>query len=232
MLRQYVQDFQHQKSLLSQGYTKISDAQYSYKMHSGRKVIDQQLYDQAAKDGFPAGFFRDSFFHRVTLYCLPDGQYCSNSVFDLCTFAVCRINGYVDFSHCSFCGGEFHSLNVFAHPTNVNMDNRLVVLDLYEMGEQLRPTALVVTLEAIQNRVMKNRKRGKFTWVFIDECYLYFKYHCSGEFLYRAWKCFRKYAGIMTAATQNVEECLKSETAWLMLANSLTGVRFSHTTGT
>ena len=76
------------------------------------------------------------------------------------------------------------------------------------------------TLEAIQNRVMENRKRGKFTWVFIDECYLYFKYHYSGEFLYRAWKRFRKYAGIMTAATQNVEECLKSETARLMLANS------------
>ncbi len=112
------------------------------------------------------------------------------------------------------------SLNVFAHPGNVDMDNRIVVLDLYEMGEQLRPTALVVTLEAIQNRVMENRKKGRYTWVFIDEVYLYFKYHYSGEFLYRAWKRFRKYAGIMTAATQNVEECLKSETARLMLANS------------
>ena len=40
------------------------------------------------------------------------------------------------------------SLNVFAHPGNVDMDSRIVVLDLYEMGEQLRPTALVVTLEA------------------------------------------------------------------------------------
>ena len=112
------------------------------------------------------------------------------------------------------------SLNVFAHPGNVNMDNRIVVLDLYEMGEQLRPTALVVTLEAIQNRVMENRKKGKYTWVFIDEVYLYFKYHYFGEFLYRAWKRFRKYAAPMTAATQNVEECLKSETARLMLANS------------
>ncbi len=112
------------------------------------------------------------------------------------------------------------SLNVFAHPGNVDMDNRIIVLDLYEMGEQLRPTALVVTLEAIQNRVMENRKKGRYTWVFIDEVYLYFKYHYSGEFLYRAWKRFRKYAGIMTAATQNVEECLKSETARLMLANS------------
>ena len=112
------------------------------------------------------------------------------------------------------------SLNVFAHPGNVDMNNRIITLDLYEMGEQLRPTALVVTLEAIQNRVMENRKRGKYTWVFLDEVYLYFKYHYSGEFLYRAWKRFRKYAGIMTAATQNVEECLKSETARLMLANS------------
>ena len=112
------------------------------------------------------------------------------------------------------------SLNVFAHPSNVDMNRRIISLDLYEMGEQLRPTALVVTLEAIQNRVIANRKRGKYTWVFIDEVYLYFKYHYSAEILYRAWKRFRKYGGILTAATQNVEECLKSETARLMFANS------------
>ena len=112
------------------------------------------------------------------------------------------------------------TLNVFAHPTNVDMNSRIVVLDLYEMGEQLRPTALVVALEAIQNRVMENRKRGKYTWVFVDEAYLFFKYVFSAQFLYKAWKRFRKYAGIMTAATQNVEECLRSETARLMFANS------------
>ena len=67
---------------------------------------------------------------------------------------------------------------------------------------------------------MENRKRGKYTWVFIDEVYLYFKYHYSGEILYRAWKRFRKYVAALTAATQNVEECLKSETARLMFANS------------
>jgi hypothetical protein len=84
------------------------------------------------------------------------------------------------------------SLNVFAHPTNVDINNRIVVLDLYEMGEQLRPTALVVALEAIQNRVMENRKRGKYTWVFLDEVYLYFKYKYSGEILYRAWNMARR----------------------------------------
>ena len=45
------------------------------------------------------------------------------------------------------------SLNMFAHETNVNMENRIVAFDLYEMGEQLKPTALTVTMEMIQNRV-------------------------------------------------------------------------------
>ena len=42
----------------------------------------------------------------------------------------------------------------------------------------------------------------------------------SAQFLYKCWKRFRKYAAAMTAATQNIEECLRSETARLMLANS------------
>ena len=112
------------------------------------------------------------------------------------------------------------SLDVFAHPTNVDMSSRIISLDLYEMGESLRPTALVVALEAVQNRVMENRKRNKYTWVFLDEVYLYFKYPYSAEVLYKAWKRFRKYGGIMTAATQNVEECLRSDTARYMFANS------------
>ena len=112
------------------------------------------------------------------------------------------------------------SLNIFAHPTNVDLSNRVTVIDLYEMGEQLRPTGLTVALETIKNRVMQNRKRGVWTWVFIDECYLFFRYFYSAQFLYRAWKRFRKYGAPMTAATQNVEECLHSETARLMLANS------------
>ena len=43
---------------------------------------------------------------------------------------------------------------------------------------------------------------------------------CGGVQILGGWKRFRKYAGIMTAATQNVEECLRSETARLMFANS------------
>ena len=112
------------------------------------------------------------------------------------------------------------SLNMFAHETNVDIDNRIIAFDLYEMGDQLKPTALNVTMETIQNRVAVNRLAGKYTWVFVDEVYLFFKYYYSAQFLYKAWKRFRKYGAALTAATQNVEECLRSETARLMFANS------------
>ncbi len=112
------------------------------------------------------------------------------------------------------------SLNMFAHETNVDIGSRIVAFDLYEMGEQLKPTALTVTMETIQNRVAANRLAGKYTWVFIDEIYLFFKYFYSAQFLYKCWKRFRKYAAAMTGATQNVEECLRSDTARLMFANS------------
>lgn len=111
-------------------------------------------------------------------------------------------------------------MNMFAHETNFDIDNRIVCFDLYEMGEQLKPTALNVVLETIQNRVAANRLAGRYTWVFVDEVYLFFKYYYSAQFLYKCWKRFRKYAAAMTAATQNIEECLRSETARLMLANS------------
>ena len=112
------------------------------------------------------------------------------------------------------------SLNMFAHETNADISNRIVSFDLYEMGEQLKPTALNVTMETIQNRVAANRLAGKYTWVFIDEIYLFFKYYYSAQFLYKCWKRFRKYGAAMTGATQNVEECLRSDTARLMFANS------------
>ena len=64
VLRQSIQAFQSQKALLTQEYDKPpSDQQFSYKIFDATpwnhlKVIDQDLYDQAAKAGFPAGFFQ------------------------------------------------------------------------------------------------------------------------------------------------------------------------------
>ena len=112
------------------------------------------------------------------------------------------------------------SLNTFAHKTNVDTKNRIMDYDIRELGSQLMPLGMLVTLDAIFNRVIQNWKKGKRTWIFCDEFYLLFRYPYSAEFFYRLWKRIRKYNGFVNAMSQNVDEVLRSDTARLMLANS------------
>ena len=112
------------------------------------------------------------------------------------------------------------SLNTFAQPTNVNTKSRIIGYDIRELGEQLMPLGMLVTLDSIFNRVIQNWKKGRTTWIFADEFYLLFRYQYSADFFYRLYKRIRKYNGFVTGLTQNVEELLKSDTARLMLANS------------
>ncbi len=112
------------------------------------------------------------------------------------------------------------SLNTFAQSTNVDTKSRIIDYDIRELGEQLMPLGMLVTLDSIFNRVIQNWKKGKTTWIFADEFYLLFQYQYSADFFYRLYKRIRKYYGFVTGLTQNVEELLKSDTARLMLANS------------
>ena len=112
------------------------------------------------------------------------------------------------------------SLNTFAQHTNVDTKARIIAYDIRELGEQLMPIGMLVMLDAIFNRVIQNWKKGKTTWVFADEFYLLFRYAYSADFFYKLWKRIRKYNGLVTGLTQNVEELLRSDTARLMLANS------------
>ena len=120
------------------------------------------------------------------------------------------------------------SLNVFSHQTNINTSSRILCFDIQDLGENLKPIGLLVMLDAILNRVIQNRQMGKFTHVYIDEIYLFFANgsgrgginNYSSEFLYKCWKRFRKYYATLTGITQNVEECLLSDTARMMFANS------------
>ena len=122
------------------------------------------------------------------------------------------------------------SRDVFAHQTNINSDNRLLCVDIHELGEELKPVGLLVMLDAIYNRVIRNRRKGRYTHVYIDEIYLFFAASGGGgqnrinqyssEFLYKCWKRFRKYGAMLTGITQNVEECLESERGKFMFGNS------------
>ncbi len=112
------------------------------------------------------------------------------------------------------------SLNTFAKPTNVNTDSRIVCYDIRDLGKQLQPVGMLVVLDSIFNRVIRNRKQGKNTWIYIDEIYLLFQHEYSANFLFTLWKRVRKYGACATGITQNVDDLLQSHTARTMLANS------------
>jgi type IV secretory pathway VirB4 component len=61
------------------------------------------------------------------------------------------------------------SLDVFAHQTNVDTKNRMVVYDIYGLGKQLKAMGLLVITDAMLNRVTQNWRQGKRTHLFIDE---------------------------------------------------------------
>lgn len=131
-LRQSIRDFQQQKALLDQPYTKISNRRYKYKTmdldpDQPLKIINQQTYDRAARAGFSKGFFQESYFDQVTFYCLPDNADCNSSRFHNCTFAVCRLAG-VRFWEAILSGCEFHSCRIeytlFADTTLANTQFR------------------------------------------------------------------------------------------------------------
>ena len=112
------------------------------------------------------------------------------------------------------------SLNTFAKPTNVDTNSRILCYDIHDLGKQLLPVGMLVVLDSIFNRIIRNRALGKNTWVYIDEIYLLFQHEYSSNFLFTLWKRVRKYGGCCTGLTQNVDDLLQSHTARTMLANS------------
>ncbi len=112
------------------------------------------------------------------------------------------------------------SLNTFAKPTNVDTNSRILCYDIRDLGRQLLPVGMLVVLDSIFNRIIRNRRQGRNTWIYIDEIYLLFQHEYSANFLFTLWKRVRKYRACCTGITQNVDDLLQSHTARTMLANS------------
>ena len=112
------------------------------------------------------------------------------------------------------------SLNTFAKPTNVDTNSRILCYDIRDLGRQLLPVGMLVVLDSIFNRIIRNRQQGRNTWIYIDEIYLLFQHEYSANFLFTLWKRVRKYRACCTGITQNVDDLLQSHTARTMLANS------------
>lgn len=112
------------------------------------------------------------------------------------------------------------SMNTFSNITNVNIQKRFVVYDISDLGRHLQTLGMMIVLENIWDRIAQNRKNNIGTRIYIDEMYLMFKSEQSANFFYELYKRARKWGGIPTGITQNVDDLLRSELARTMLSNT------------
>lgn len=120
-------------------------------------------------------------------------------------------------------GTEYYtkgSMNIFSHHSNVKYDNRFVVFNIRDLGSQLKHIALLITLDFIWNKLVANKNAGIRTYIYIDEIHVLFQHEYSARFLQQLYKRSRKYGGVLTSITQNVEDVLRSEMARGMIGNS------------
>lgn len=112
------------------------------------------------------------------------------------------------------------SLSIFAHESNVDVDNRMMVYGIKDLGNELRAVSILVMMENIRQRVYRNWKKGKGTWIYIDEFHVLADGSFATKYLEGFWKEVRKMGGICTGITQNVVDVAKNPTMTTMLSNS------------
>ena len=112
------------------------------------------------------------------------------------------------------------SLNIFNHHTNVDMNNRFTVYGIRDLGTELSAITMLVMMESIQQRIVENGKKGKATWLYIDEIHVLLGSEYSEKYLQQLWKKVRKQGGLCTGITQNIVDLLQNYVATTLLANS------------
>lgn len=112
------------------------------------------------------------------------------------------------------------SFDAFAHRTNVDVDNRLIVYDIKNIGSNLRELGLKICMNDVWNRLFENRRKNKWTYFYIDEFHLLLSNPSTSEFLKTVWRRARKFQGVPTGITQNVEDLLNSPAARSIINNT------------
>ncbi|WP_024858740.1 VirB4-like conjugal transfer ATPase, CD1110 family [Ruminococcus albus] len=112
------------------------------------------------------------------------------------------------------------SQNLFNHPTNIDMTNRIICFDIKELGNQLKKVAMLIVQDTVWNRVSSNREKKKITRYYMDEFHLLLKEEQTAKYSAEIWKRFRKWGGCPTGITQNVKDLLSSKEVENIFDNS------------
>ncbi len=106
---------------------------------------------------------------------------------------------------------------IFSQQSNINIDNPLVVFNIRDLEDELRPVAMYIVLNFIWNKTKTDlRKRI----LIVDEAWQLMKYEDSANFLFSLAKRARKYNLGITTITQDVEDFMGSRMGRAIVANA------------
>lgn len=112
------------------------------------------------------------------------------------------------------------SLDIFSHKTTIKTDSHFLIYNVKKLGDELKQIALMVIFDQIWNRVVKNQKLGRKTWIYFDEMQLLLLDKYASDFFFKLWSRVRKYGATPTGITQNVETLLLDANGRRIIANS------------
>jgi conjugal transfer ATP-binding protein TraC len=106
---------------------------------------------------------------------------------------------------------------IFSQPSNIDINNPLVVFNVRDLEDELRPVAMYIVLNYIWNKTKTDQKRRI---LIVDEAWQLMKYEDSANFLFSLAKRARKYNLGITTITQDVEDFMGSRMGRAIVANA------------
>ena len=113
------------------------------------------------------------------------------------------------------------SAKSFNQPTNVNLNNKFVVIDVSSLTPELLPMGMFIALDYVLDKSKEDKTKRKV--VAIDEMWRLMKASkMSADFVVEVFKIIRGYAGSAIGATQDLDDVLASESGAAIINNSQT----------
>lgn len=111
--------------------------------------------------------------------------------------------------------GTFSGL--FNSPTNVKVDNQLIVFCIRDLEDELRPIAMYIIMNYIWNIIRSEMKKRM---LIVDEAWIMMRHEDSAKFMFALVKRCRKYYLGVSTITQDVNDFLTSNYGKAIVTNS------------
>ncbi|MBR2996940.1 DUF87 domain-containing protein [Candidatus Saccharibacteria bacterium] len=106
---------------------------------------------------------------------------------------------------------------IFSQQSNVDINNQMVVFNIRDLEDELRPVAMYIILSHIWNVVRAEQKKRL---LIVDEAWQLMQFEDSANFLFSLAKRARKYYLGLTTITQDVEDFMSTKMGRAIVNNS------------